>query len=315
MFRHRDCIYRACKFFCKILILVLAKQNIFFYGITVQQAKEKNMFWTILVFLLAIALFLFGGMLVKGDAKKPAMGAMIGKKVIKLVAILLIAGSVTRMYVPYYLTHVNPLIVREMITAMQQQEALEKNKAVRTYVRSNAAKMMADAPILGNRDAKKTIFVWTDFSCPFCRRVHGELARVLDERDDVRVVIKNFSIHGALSDGPARAAIAAKMQDADKAAVFVDMMMTREYYSQDDLKDQSKVAEKVEANIMKMAKEAGLDTDKLKKDMKNEIVSRELANVRELAQRFEINGTPFLVIGDEAFPGAIPYNQIMDALK
>lgn len=272
------------------------------------------MTWTILVLLLAIALFLFGGMLVKADGKKPTMGLMICKKSIKLVSILLIAGCVTRLYTPYYLTNVNPTIVKEMITAMQAQEQVEKNKAVRAYVRSNAGKMMADAPVLGNRDAKKTIFVWTDFSCPFCRRVHGELARVLDERDDVRVVIKNFSIHGALSDGPAKAAIAAKMQDADKAAVFVDMMMTRDYYSQDDMKDQSKLADKIEANIMKMAKEAGLDTDKLKADMKNEIVSRELTNVRELAQRFEINGTPFLVIGEQAFPGAIPYDQIMSAL-
>ena len=272
------------------------------------------MTWTILALLLGIALFLFGGMLVKGDEKKPTMGVILCKKVIKLVAIILVAGAVTRMYIPYYLTHVNPGIVQTMISAMQEQQQAEKNKAVRSYVRSNAAKMMADAPVLGNRDAKKTIFVWTDFSCPFCRRVHGELARVLDERDDVRVVIKNFSIHGALSDGPAKAAIAAKMQDADKAAVFVDMMMTRDFYSQDDLKDQSKIGEKVEANIMKMAREAGLDTDKLKADMKNEVVTRELSNVRELAQRFEINGTPFLVIGDQAFPGAIPYDQIMNAL-
>ena len=272
------------------------------------------MTWTILVLLLAIALFLFGGMLVKADAKKPTMGLMICKKSMKLLAIILIAGCVTRLYVPYYLTSVNPGIVKDMITAMQAQESELKNKAVRSYVRSNAGKMMADAPILGNRDAKKTIFIWTDFSCPFCRRVHGELARVLDERDDVRVVIKNFSIHGALSDGPARAAIAAKMQDADKAAAFVDMMMTRDYYSQDDMKDQSKLASKVEANIMKMAKEAGLNTEKLKSDMKTETVARELSNVRELAQRFEINGTPFLIIGDEAFPGAIPYEQINSAL-
>ena len=273
------------------------------------------MTWTIIILLLAIALYLFGGLLAFRNAKKTTAGMIWCHKSIKLVSILLIAGCVTRLYVPYYLTHVNPGIVQTMITAMQEQQQAEKNKAVRAYVRSNAAKMMADAPILGNRDANKTIFVWTDFSCPYCRRVHGELARVLDERDDVRVVIKNFSIHGALSDGPAKAAIAAKMQDADKAARFVDMMMTREFYSQDDLKDQSKVAEKVEANIMKMAKEAGLDTEKLKTDMNNEVVSREMANVRELAQRFEINGTPFLVIGEQAFPGAIPYEQIMNALN
>ena len=66
---------------------------------------------------------------------------------------------------------------------------------------------------------------------------------------------------------------------------------------------------------MKMAKEAGLDTEKLKEDMNGEVVARELRNVRELAQRFEINGTPFLIIGEKAFPGAIPYDQINDALN
>ena len=268
------------------------------------------MIWTILILVVAIALFLVGGKML-GVAGK---GESMLQKCINLVAIVLVAGCVARLVTPYYLTSVNPMILQDMANGLQEQQAAEKNKAIRAAVKSGAESMMADAPILGNVDAKNTIFIWTAFSCPYCRRVHGELARVLDERDDVRVVIKNFSIHGALSDGPARAAIAAKMQDADKAAAFVDMMMTREYYTQDDSKDQSKVAEKIEANVMKFAREAGLDTDKLKADMNNEVVTRELANVRELAQRFEINGTPFLVIGEKAFPGAIPYAQIVDAL-
>jgi len=64
-----------------------------------------------------------------------------------------------------------------------------------------------------------------------------------------------------------------------------------------------------------LAKEAGLDTKKLAEDMKGEVVERELDNVRSLAQRFEIRGTPYLIIGTEAFPGAIPYSKIIEALK
>ena len=201
-----------------------------------------------------------------------------------------------------------------MVNGMQEQQQAEKNKMILKMVRSEGSKMMGDAPVLGNRDAKKTVYVWTDFSCPYCRRVHGELERVLADRDDVRVVVKNFSIHGPLSDSPAKAVIAAKLQSPEKAAKLTNMLMTREFYSQDDLKDQSKIGEKVEANVMKMAKEAGLDTEKLKEDMKGEVVARELRNVRDLAQRFDISGTPFLIIGEKAFPGAIPYNQINDAL-
>ena len=274
------------------------------------------MTWTILVLVVGILLFMFGGMMLpKGDGKKPSAKNIVLHKSIKLISIILISGSICRLYVPYYLTAVNPIIVQEMVNGMQEQQQAEKNKQIRKMVRSEGEKMMADAPVLGNRDAKKTIYVWTDFSCPYCRRVHGELDRVLSERDDVRVVVKNFSIHGPLSDGPAKAVIAAKLQSPEKAAILTDMLMTREFYTQDDLKDQSKIAEKVEANVMKMAEEAGLDTAKLKEDMNGEVVARELRNVRDLAQQFEISGTPFLIVGEQAFPGAIPYDQINDALN
>ena len=274
------------------------------------------MTWTILVLVVGILLFMFGGMMLpKGDGKKPSAKNIVLHKSIKLISIILISGSICRLYVPYYLTAVNPIIVQEMVNGMQEQQQAEKNKQIRKMVRSEGEKMMADAPVLGNRDAKKTIYVWTDFSCPYCRRVHGELDRVLSERDDVRVVVKNFTIHGPLSDGPAKAVIAAKLQSPEKAAKLTDMLMTREFYTQDDLKDQSKIAEKVEANVMKMAEEAGLDTAKLKEDMNGEVVARELRNVRDLAQQFEFSGTPFLIIGEQAFPGAIPYAQINDALN
>lgn len=274
------------------------------------------MTWTILILVLGILLFLFGGMwLSKGDGKKPSAKNVMLHKSIKLISIILISGSICRLYVPYYLTAVNPVIIQEMVNGMQEQQLAEKNKQIRKVVRSEGKKMMADAPVLGNRDAKKTIYVWTDFSCPYCRRVHGELERVLADRDDVRVVVKNFSIHGPLSDAPAKAVIAAKLQSPEKAEQLTNMLMTREFYTQDDLKDQSKIAEKVEANVMKMAKEAGLDTKKLKEDMKGEVVARELRNVRDLAQRFEINGTPFLIVGEKAFPGAVPYAQINEALN
>ena len=274
------------------------------------------MTWTILILVVGVLLFLFGGMLLpKGDEKKPSAGKIVAKKCISVIAIILIAGSMCRLYMPYYLTAVNPAIVQEMVTGMQEQQQAEKNKQIRKFVRSEGDKMMRDAPVLGNREeAKKTIYVWTDFSCPYCRRVHGELARVLADRDDVRVVVKNFSIHGPLSDAPAKAVIAAKLQDPAKAAELTDMLMTREFYSQDDLKDQSKIGEKVEANVMKMAKEVGLDTEKLKEDMKGDVVARELRNVRDLAQRFEISGTPFLIVGEQAFPGAVPAAQIETAL-
>ena len=43
------------------------------------------MTWTILVLVLGIALYMFGGMLFKGDSKKPTAGNIYAKKALKIV--------------------------------------------------------------------------------------------------------------------------------------------------------------------------------------------------------------------------------------
>ena len=273
------------------------------------------MIWTLLILVLAIALYIFGGKLVNGDSKKSSGQNIIMHKGINVIAIILIAGCVCRLWTPVYLVKTNPAILQEIVQSMQAQQEQVKNKEVRKFVKNHMAEMIGDAPIAGNVDAQKTIFLWSDYSCPYCRRVHAELSKVLAERDDVRVVLKNFSIHGALSDAPAKAVIAAKMQDNAKAVALDKLLMDKEYFTRDDMKDQAKLPEKIQANVMKLAKEAGLDTEKLAADMESDTVKAELQNVRELAQRFDISGTPYLIIGDQAFPGAIPYARIIEALK
>jgi len=66
--------------------------------------------------------------------------------------------------------------------------------------------------------------------------------------------------------------------------------------------------------MRKYAREVGLDVAQLEKDITGPTVARELAQVRELAQRFNIQGAPYLIINDQTFPGAIPFHQIMSAL-
>ena len=209
----------------------------------------------------------------------------------------------------------NPTMLQEIVTNLQTQQEKARNLMISDYIENHKIEMIDNAPIVGNAFAKKTIFLWQDYSCPYSRRVHSELARVLEERNDVRIVLKNFSIHGALSDAPAKAVIAAKIQDNAKAAALDKLLMDKEYYKQEDLKNQAKLPEIIEANVLKLAKEAGLDTKKLAEDMKGEVVAKELRNVRDLAQKFEIGGTPYLIIGSKAYPGAIPYDKIVEALK
>ena len=120
------------------------------------------MIWTLLILILAIALYMFGFKLVKQDNKKASLKDVILHKGLNVIAIILIAGSVARLWTPVYLVNTNPAILQEMVQSMQGQQEKEKNKVVRQYVAKHADEMIGHAPIAGNVDAKKTIFLWSD---------------------------------------------------------------------------------------------------------------------------------------------------------
>lgn len=274
------------------------------------------MTWTILALIIAVALYIFAPMLVKYDSKKPkTMLQLLAKNATRLVAIALLVVGLMRLWTPYYLTSANPGILREMVNGMQAQEQKNSGSEIKKYIKKHGDEMTKNAPILGNPDAKKTIFVFTDYSCPYCRRVDGELQKVLKDNKDVRVVIKNFSIHGVLSDAPARAMIAAQMQGCDVMALN-SALMEKNYWPSDlQGKSQDVLEKAILKNVLENAKKANCDIARIEKDMQSEVVSGELAQVGEIAQKFGINGTPFLIVGDQSFPGAIPAAQIQEALK
>ena len=61
--------------------------------------------------------------------------------------------------------------------------------------------------------------------------------------------------------------------------------------------------------------EAGLDVEKLKKDMENPAVEEEIIRTRELATKLGIQGTPAFIIGDQFFRGFIEAPAMMEAIK
>ncbi|MDR3208318.1 MAG: thioredoxin domain-containing protein [Rickettsiales bacterium] len=270
------------------------------------------MTWTILILAVAIILYVFAGKLVKAE-KKPTPAAHLVIKGANLVSIILLVVGVNRLGLgtSYYLAESNPAILQEMANNMQNQEREKSSREVKSYVRKHGDEMAKWAPVLGNENASKTIFVWSAADCPYCRRVHVELSRVLAENKDVRVVIKNFPVHGEISDIPGRWTIAAKLQSNAKAAALYEKIMDKPYWDDKNRSDMKIVTK----NMKKYAKELGLDVAKLEKDINGAEVAQELAQVRELAQRFNVTGTPYLIIGENVFPGAIPYSQIVNALR
>ena len=118
-----------------------------------------------------------------------------------------------------------------------------------------------------------------------------------------------------IDDDATRAMIAAKLQGNDKAVALTNHLMENRFWPEDTSGGQDKIIETIRKNIMDAAKKLGLDTERLAADMNGEAVRSEMMQVREIAEKFGINGTPYLIIGSKTFPGAIPFSQIMNALN
>ncbi len=281
------------------------------------------MLWTILIIVAAVVLYAAAGMLTRdNDSKRKEKSSKIMcslKKVVKLTSIVLLVWGVNRtgLGTHSYLVSQNPEVLQEMVESMKARQSMMQSKEIRKYVVDKQAELMKNAPIMGNVNGKKTIYLFAAHSCHYCQQVHHELERVVNEDKDVRVVLKQFSIHGPLSDSAARATIAAKLQSNDKAVELDRLLMEKPYWPQDmKNQDPQAVAKTVRANVMELAKKAGLDTEKLGRDMDTAPeVQAEFEQVRSLAQTFGISGTPYLIIGEQSFPGAISYDQIKSVLR
>ena len=114
--------------------------------------------------------------------------------------------------------------------------------------------------------------------------------RVLQKDAKVRLVLKEFPILGPPSVLAARAALAARAQG--KYLEIHKILMTEGgSFSEED--------------ILKAAASAGLDAERLKKDMASPEVEKILQKNHALASALNIRGTPAFIVGKRLIPGAL----------
>ena len=70
-----------------------------------------------------------------------------------------------------------------------------------------------DVPVTGNLQGDITIVEWSDYQCPYCRKLEPELRQVVHDDGKVRLVLKDWPILGPISVVAARMALACKFQD------------------------------------------------------------------------------------------------------
>lgn len=195
----------------------------------------------------------------------------------------------------------DPSILADAIAAMQAAEQDVARALTVQAIRANADALFRDPgdPALGPDRAAVTLVEFTDYRCPYCRRMHPVVAELLRREPGLRVVVKEIPILGPASVLAARAALAAHAQGRFPA--FHDALMRLR-------------GEPDEAALLQLAAETGLDPVRLQRDMTSEAVTRRLNANLQLAQMLGIQGTPAYVVGETLLPGAVPLERLREAV-
>jgi protein-disulfide isomerase len=185
----------------------------------------------------------------------------------------------------------NPQVVVDALEAMQAQMQAKQEAETIAAIKANRDEIMNPTiPPLGNPDGDVTIVEFFDYKCGYCRSTHPVTQRLLEEDKNIRIIHKQFPILGHVSMQAARYALSARNQGKYEAM-------------HNKLMDGNTQLEL--ENLPQLAQEAGLDMDKLSKDLMSQDIINEIRLNLELAQKLSIRGTPAFIIGDKLYPGSM----------
>jgi len=196
-----------------------------------------------------------------------------------------------------------PELVLEAIQALQRRNARgEGGSGVASpdagqLIRSHAAALFEDpaAPVLGNPAGDVTIVEFFDYRCPYCKQAQPVMKALLAEDPAIRVVHKHLPILGPDSVIASRAALAVYRQGGYDE--YHDALMrSRGPFTKE--------------SVLTLAKDFGLDADRLEADMEDQALLTAMRGNIALAQDLNIRGTPSYVIGDALHFGAPTIDQL-----
>lgn len=149
----------------------------------------------------------------------------------------------------------------------------------------------------GKLDSKVTVLEYADFTCPYCQKIHATMKKInSDYRDKVLFVYRSYNVGHTYSAITARAAEAAYIV-GNQAGYF--KMADVLYNSHDWMTTDYIEAPDLDAKLIDMAKQAGLDGNKLLavfKAHKDNTIDKKLARDRDFGERSNINGTPTIIV-------------------
>lgn len=183
----------------------------------------------------------------------------------------------------YIVSHPQVLVEASQALQMQQMDQMSKMGAQLAKKYTGSLFRTQDDIVLGNPKGKVTMVMFFDYQCIICRAMSSAVEQIIKDNPDLRVVYKDFPVHGENSILAAHAAYAALQQG--KYAEFHNAIMDSQLPVTKD-------------TINQFAKQVGLNMKKFNVDLKKYAKQSDqlMAANEQLAGNLQLMGTPTFVI-------------------
>jgi protein-disulfide isomerase len=196
----------------------------------------------------------------------------------------------------------NPSILQRVSEALQAEVTAQRKAETRTQLAELKSAIYDDPGhiVLGNPNGDVTLVEMFDYNCGYCRQALPDLATLLDEDPNLRVILKEFPI---LSQGSVEAARVAVQVSEAKVDYWT--------FHQTLFTSPGKVDKAV---ALKAASDLGLNPITLELNMNTPEVAAVIDKSYRIADKLNITGTPTYIIGDEIIPGAVGIDQLRNRI-
>ena len=194
----------------------------------------------------------------------------------------------------YLIAH--PEVLQEAMNELEKRQSAAEAEKHKVAVKDNASKLFSSPHqvVLGNPDGNVTFVEFFDYNCGYCRGAMNDMLTLMRDDAKLKIVLKEFPVLGPGSLEAAQVAVAVRMQDT-----------TGKKYLDFHTKLLGGRGQADKARALGVAKEVGLDMNRLEKDMTSPEVNETLQETFKLAEALGLNGTPSYVIGSDVVVGAI----------
>jgi protein-disulfide isomerase len=194
----------------------------------------------------------------------------------------------------------NPEVLRDAIVALDKHDK-EVAAAEQKEVVANQAGALFDSKFqatIGNPKANATLVEFFDYNCHYCKGALPDVTKLLKDDPNLKLVLKDYPVLGPGSVEAAKVASAARNQlPGDKFWPFhAKLLGTHGPVGKNE--------------ALAVARDMGLDMDRLAKDMDSPEVKTGLEEVMQLADSLQVNGTPTFVVGQDVVVGAVGYDEL-----